>query len=164
MKELKDYLHLYLGCEVMTNEGKGKLISVGFNNKVLDIKISVDGDSECIEWFKLVIHPLSDMTEMEIIKLMTIIYKSIFGQCGLISETNLITDENDNDKVGFTCKDDSNNRIGVTVEVDRGIEFSFNEDKLKVNQFECTQWLLKNSFDLFGLIEAGLAIDKTTLK
>lgn len=32
------------------------------------------------------------------------------------------------------------------------------------NSFEITRYLLKQGFDLFGLIESGLAIDKTKMK
>lgn len=56
---------------------------------------------------------------------------------------------------------------------DTDIKFGYSHDHkcnyanlhLKYSKFEpkTTLWLLKQGFDLFGLIEAGLAIDKTTM-
>lgn len=47
--------------------------------------------------------------------------------------------------------------------VDEAIE---EEDVIKMlgQSAECTRWLLAKSFDLFGLIESGLALDKTKHK
>lgn len=122
-KDIKDYLHLYLGCECMTEDGRrGRfsgfdvveknysivMITVRFSDDPLDHDWTVLNDNEECDRIKLILRPLSDMTEDE---------------------------KTEEYKIGL----------------DPGIEEQF-------------RWLLSKGFDLFGLIEAGLAIDKTTLK
>ena len=135
MKELKDYLPYYLGCEVMTNEGKGKLISVGFNDKVLDIKISlVDGDNECIEWFKLILYPLSVINKP---------YPLKFHKGTVIPLEYISTSVADSQQMMKRIQ---------------------NNQSIDVFEFWKIERLLELRFDVFCLIPAGLAIDKTTLK
>lgn len=127
-KELKDYLHLYLGCEVfiesysfMNGNKREKLIDklteVGINGRIDCEKYTPpDGD------VKLVLRPLSDMTE----------------------EEKDWLDEHEN----FVNNYKQNAESELIIEWDA----------------EKTSYLLSKHFDLFGLIEAGLAIDKTTIK
>jgi hypothetical protein len=124
-KELKDYLHLYLGCEVfiesysfMNGNKREKLIDklteVGINGRIDCEKYTPpDGD------VKLVLRPLSDMTEEEKTEMMQQKHKYDTGN----SMSHTITDH-----------------------------------AYRVH------WAINKHFDLFGLIEAGLAIDKATLK
>lgn len=116
MKDIKDYLYLYLGCECVVFKGKlhkllgimGHIISIGYGDgfvKVMNVKIE-----DCEFAFR----HLSDMTEKEA------------------------------------------KEIGIEWAEFRGEEIGSFAPKEFVS-------LLKKSFDLFGLIESGLAIDKTKL-
>ena len=131
MKELKDYLHLYLGCECKTPWGILRLtrfdikdkykawFTTGFkeNEKILYANGCI-GKSFQTSSIKLILRPLSDMTEGE--------------KSGL--------------KLNLSQENNIDNPNAVMWE------------------FEQVRILLSKHFDLFGLIEAGLAIDKTTLK
>lgn len=118
-KELKDYLHLYLGCRIKSKGGKcGDLVSVsndGMSIVVYDKDKINDPRGLCInsDWLLLILRPLSDMTEKE---------SEYLSDAALSGKPT----------------------IYVNAEV--------------------TKYLLSKHFDLFGLIEYGLAIDKTTLK
>ena len=113
-KELKDYLHLYLGCEIdisgqreiLDSVAKSGQIETLFRGYLRNYRDLSDEDIAPI------LRPLSDMTDEEAQEVYTIKGKNAF-----------------------------NNFEGET-----------------------TKHLLSKHFDLFGLIEAGLAIDKTTLK
>ena len=119
-KDIKDYLHLYLGCEVLTNDhelGRNKKqrgrtgTFVGFADyHRMDCRLNFRAGPEgrCnIYLLKPILRPLSDMTLEE-------------------------------RKESYRLKDD-----------------------LGIGTVELFRWLLSKGFDLFGLIEAGLAIDKT---
>jgi hypothetical protein len=123
---LKDYLHLYLGCDVMVGDWAGTLQSVGCIDMGQDCVISMQNQDEESgfygEWMeeevehhkiKPLLRPLSDMTDRE---------KHEVGKLSFIGNVH--------------------------------------------HQAEAakTVWLLSKGFDLFGLIEDGMAIDKTTYK
>ena len=112
MKELKDFIHLYLGCECV----------IGSDLSTKETVQAVSKDSVCVginkygveSWYKtksikLILRPLNDMTDEE------------------------EKESGDNPETVFEAA-------------------------------EQIEYLLSKHFDLFGLIEAGLAIDKTTLK
>ena len=111
---------------------------------------------------KPILRPLSDMSEEELIELLTNVYESIYG---IAHEPfkDVILHAEGNDKVGLVCKCYMGQRIGFSIEVERGVDISSDGLLLMVNQFDCTKWLLSKHFDLFGLIESGEAIDKTEL-
>lgn len=164
-KDIKDYLHLYKGCECeylepshMNDRVRG--IFLGYMDKH-HASIENQNFGVQVDEIMLILRPLSDMTEMEIIKVLSDICKDIFTYSPLISNCTFMT-EGDN-ATGVICTSEHNERYGLTVDVEIGVEFSIDSSQMKVNQFKYTVWLLKHGFDLFGLIEAGLAIDKTTL-
>lgn len=99
--DIKDYLHLYLGCEAM--HGKQKVVVCGLNINSYCIQNIINVDTFRIEDIKPILRPLSDMTDKE-------------------------------------SKHHANILKGDT---------------------ESIRYLLSKGFDLFGLIQAGLAIDKT---
>ena len=72
--------------------------------------------------------------------------------------------DGESDRIGFSFYDEENDLVGLTIEVDRGIEFSVDSNKLIVNQFEHTLWLLNKGFDLFELIDENLAISTIEYK
>lgn len=124
-KELKDYLHLYLGCQVqykfITIIEKlelriGKLY--GIKGSYCFLETVYGFKEERIEDVRPILRPLSDMTEEE------------------VNEADTLQK--------FQLED---------------------EDEAQVlNYALMTKFLLSKRFDLFGLIESELAIDKTTLK
>jgi hypothetical protein len=72
-KEIKDYLHLYLGCECMTPKGIGKLFRYDIETNWTWCVFGIMGpefeDSGHIENVKPILRPLSDMSEEEKIEL-----------------------------------------------------------------------------------------------
>lgn len=68
--KLEDVLPFYAWSEVQTNEGLGILVAVAAQGHTLqdgcaEHIILKDGDSECIEWYKLILRPLESITEEE---------------------------------------------------------------------------------------------------
>ena len=100
-KKIKDYLHFYIGCKIKANR------SISGEWSLLTVSHLHDSSH-----FKLLIRPLSDMTEEE---------KNEYLLTGTDSMTR------------------------------------FEHNAIR------TQYLLLKGFDLFGSIDAGLAIDKTKL-
>lgn len=116
-KKLSDYLHLYLGCEAKSSEG-----TMTYKLSSIDVKgrcMFYDGHGNDM-WlgndFKLILRPLSDMTEEE--------------------------------------------REIAVGEIKR----SGSGSVLQSQSWESMRYLLSKHFDLFGLIDAGIAIDKTKHK
>lgn len=128
MKDIKDYLHLYLGCEVEYGYDGRKAIGdihgldphAGW--KVFTRKPIPMYHTVRTELLKPILRPLSDMTEEEFDYM-------FFKQPGYVS-------------------------IESKALVDKRFDISPHQ----------VAFLLSKGFDLFGLIEAGLAIDRTTLK
>ena len=120
MKELKDYLHLYLGCKVEYGYEETKRIGtlVGKDDlvgwQVNTYKVLAPYQYVRDELIKPILRPLSDMTE------------------------------------------DEKNNLSWEWKVDYDFKPIFRPDQFL--------FLLSKNFDLFGLIESGLAIDITTLK
>ena len=123
-KKLKDYLHLYIGCECIYNN---KLYVLTGTNKPylstdttffrIDLRVKGKGFREStsstdMDKTKLILRPLSDMTSKESDYILP---EALEGKPTII-----------------------------------------------VNAAS-TAWLLSKHFDLFGLIDAGLAIDKSQL-
>ena len=101
-KEIKDYLHLYLGCIGRGDSGAAIFLSADTLSKINRGDIS----------FRPILRNLSDMTTEEL---------ELFADLNIKSDYKNVYEK----------------------------------------QAEITRFLLSQEFDLFGLIEAGLAIDKT---
>lgn len=124
MKEIKDYLHLYLGCECQVYEKGSK--EVACKGRLNTINTSGIFDSvqvgDCYDFYlndidiKLILRPLSEVE----------------GHMQTILDLVNKYDPND------------------AIEALKGMAAAIN-------------WLRKNRFDVDGLIEAGLAIDKTKI-
>lgn len=152
MKEIKDYLHLYLGCEVIYKDEHYNLTGVSKPYKSTDttfgdfsIRPTEGGFRSIIhsmtnfDDIKLVLRKLSDMTEGELRELTPIIAP---------------------DRI-FSDKDYQRALEGIKEKGISAINFDDNEP---IIVFEFTRWALSKGFDLFNLINEGLAIDKSTLK
>jgi hypothetical protein len=126
-----------------------KLTEVGINGRIDCEKYTPpDGD------VKLVLRPLSDMTDEERI--------DVFKKCSLfdLSDCNFELGDGWINAVFNGIVIDSIRFIGDNIEMmDNDGGFS------SINPISpIIEFYLSKHFDLFGLIEAGLAIDKTTLK
>ena len=155
MKELKDYLHLYLGCECNTPDGVLILNGININDSRNQVwfycrwndkkncylpkqnaeilnKQSLVGKSFKYSQIKPILRPLSDMT---------------------IEEARGLFD------VGLA----PDFAASIIKEISASLHGLYNRIAL-MGDFDTIPKLLKMGFDLFGLIEAGLAIDKNTLK
>jgi hypothetical protein len=153
-KEIKDYLHLYLGCD--TNYGLLEGIRDQYAYTIVSGKDTIRGNVWDI---KPILRPLSDMTDSELIEFAKIHNSDIewYMQDGLcIGRENIGVQQHFyfDDELFFTAEI-CNNIFGQESEGDTQIS--------NITPFETTRLLLSKHFDLFGLIEAGLAIDKTTL-
>lgn len=164
VKDIKDYLHLYIGCEVMREHSEtrsdkffehAKLVGVSASEiengkwvSVLDV-----GLDHFHEWYveetKPLLRPLSDMTNDEAFDFLNV---SPFYR----NDCNVIVD-----------KIFENSFIGIAYRVQyhrKGRYWNKLQSLSERLSPEHFQFILSCGFDLFNLIEAGLAIDKTTLK
>lgn len=65
-KKIKDYLHLYLGCEVMYIDGMSLILkSISINRARIGAKDDDVHFNVPVENFKPILRPLSDMSEEE---------------------------------------------------------------------------------------------------
>lgn len=156
-KNIKDYLHLYLGCEVGIKDG-GILYG---NEKMTEINTygyvhlyERDGYWP-IDQIKPILRPLSDMSEEERKELWKYIFKREFNENGIIVFRKDRTTSTEPRYVMSSGLE----RLGI--EMNGTIWADSDLSPFKHNQHEVTLWLLSKRFDLFGLIESGLAIDKT---
>ena len=188
----KDYLHLYLGCELNT----GGWFNKAEAQKILEAvepsrKIAVVGfyypmkDDSCIKserWefpiidMKPILRPLSDMTDKEIDEVASIL---------LDKETNCYHKwrSEDGDYIIATWKKEQAPpydkekydymTMGMMISGDFSIKHHWDYHSSKGvgttneplhNSHKITRYLLSKHFDLFGLIESGEAIDKTTIE
>lgn len=141
-KNIRDYLHLYLGCEVVHAVVKEpeKLLGVAYfpdrNQWCVRTDRNVKGQFGLMQSYKPILRPLSDMTEEEIKEVAWILHR--FKP----------EDVRGKDSVG---------NIKVT---NRSPFYYWINVRQHLNA-ECCKYLLSKGFDLFELIESGLAIDKT---
>jgi len=147
-KKLKDYLHLYMGCEC--------LLKMEENNKKLNIRVlrslpflfgelhaEFGGNTGFpICDVKPILRPLSDMTEEEFEGL-----REITGY----PNHNATFEGAEGKHIRY--------RYGKKSTVN-GFKTSLNTDQMRPDMLV---FLLSKHFDLLGLIESGLAADKTKI-
>lgn len=151
-KTIKDYLPYYLGQDVNypIDGSPFKLIGITERGSLL-IKGDFSGGthnvnqvgSTSVENIKIRLRPLGDITREEAIVIASFAY------------TDLVS-PNDKERIGKNwVKYNFLNQglSGCEAELTQEIEMSM--------IFDITHYLLKQGFDMFGLIEAGLAVDKT---
>jgi len=140
--KLVDVLHLYLGCEGKNHNGE----TIDLTSRTLNlIWCNVIG-------FKPILRPLSDMTEEEALIYFSLPLKSIILKKNVYAESISFNYKWVNPKYASNNQDSfSYSEVGIG----NGFQ-SFTQKQFL--------FLLKRGFDLFGLIESGQAIDKTTLK
>jgi hypothetical protein len=119
MTQLKDYLHLYLGCEVQWKfDLKSKFWFIGIDGDKVSLRTKSGASIFPVELkdITLILRPLSEMTEEE---------------------------TKEHDQIEMVKAETPTGRI--------------------VHDANAVKWLLSKHFDLFNLIEKGLAIDATTI-
>lgn len=143
-KRIEDYLHLYLGCEVEDEDeraGTLKLMSVSVGGyHATNGRTNVHGASK---YCKPILRPLSDITDKHINELW--------------------------EAVGYNTEYESPAYPGMTKRKFLKRVFEEHEDEQRIEiTFETAvvmqNLLRKNGYDCDGLIDAGLAIDKTKLE
>lgn len=163
-KKLKDYLHLYFGCEVsylgevwfmgaihIFPENPNSIGGINIWNKGIVEQV------QCSE-IKPILRPLSDMTKEERKELWKLVFNREFGVNGNIQlRDHLPTPSGRTRWVLMSGVE----RLGI--QFDGKVWYDSDLQHWNFSQHEVTRWLLSKHFDLFGLIESGLAIDKTTL-
>ena len=143
--EFKDVAHLYLGVEVVNTIGKhmGKIVSVSIDgtatiNPLDEFKPRVI----ILNSLKPILRPLSDMTDEEFAA-----YSTMLERCDY--EAYIEISDSGERRIGYEWED------GIC-----GVLINSYVGKNLVAVFS---YLLSRSFDLFGLIESGEAIDKTKM-
>jgi hypothetical protein len=157
MKDIKDYLHLYLFSKCVVTEISEKFkahcgYTIG-NETILGPILLTCVLDEALQ-VKLLLRPLSDMTEEE---------------AAFIGE--LVYSKPDSVKWRVEHKGNYLNIYrkhyfkSITIDYASGDIDFYDEGELdtSLQQTEIFRYLLSMDFDLFGLIEAGLTIDKTKI-
>jgi hypothetical protein len=116
MKDIKDYLHLYIGCQAeVINIPDGLAVTEEPQIHLIDGTV-MDCSASMYSSIKPILRSLSSMTEEE--------------------QTEMVATQD-------------------TVKLD-----GYPEIVLKADSGETFRYMLSKGFDLFGLIESGLAIEK----
>lgn len=126
-QDIKDYLHLYLGCEVVHDKGVYKGTLIGMDVSCAKIHCDFFNKTHCVPKDK-------DFGDFDIMKNRI---KPILRP---------LSDLGDYEKL---------DRDQFATSKAKPYHYSFAMETL---------WYLKNGFDIFKLIESGLAIDATTIK
>lgn len=174
-KDIKDYLHLYLGCEVWhINPIEPHIVTL----TTWRLKDILDGILS-YDLHKLILRPLSDMNVDEAEHFAWLCLNSPHAPKEFIAidkdeiDVELVRNDGGNMLdgdvelyMGVCCRCFDgyisimcDGRIGISDEKDIPSE----QMKPVDDVYGKVLWLLKQGFDLFGLIEAGLALDKTKL-
>lgn len=172
-KNIKDYLHLYLGCEVNIEKYYKQYHGILKGCKHNGFCVQTDGD-RAETWhneevpLQLLLRPLSDMTEEEMIAYLQILFSDVDDKIDA-DEFDLEMFYNDGGSMV-----DGDIEVGANISCrcyegqiairNCGSTFLFDDSgelTRVINIPEGIRLLLSKHFDLFGLIESGLAIDKT---
>lgn len=153
-KQLKDYLHFYLGCQIDTGTGYVTLTAVQkevipcTNFRVIVLNGNVTHELMWSDRCKIVLRKLESMTEEEAEDLARLVTPKFRWEDIRILEVKPT-------EIHFM---DGSKWYGDGVE-------EFNDCYISLIEFApaCFHYLLSRGLDLFGLIDAGLAINKATL-
>lgn len=167
--ELKDVIHLYIGAEfIFENENVGKICGVHS-----DMIYNEDADESGEGLFYLpdcrpILRRISNMTETE-----------LFDICFVAFNSDDLKGEDKLTKKEFHCEIALRGKTFIEAEItcrcfEGGISITNNgsislmDDSREFqplgSESKSFLWLLKNGFDLFGLIDFNQAIDAKTLE
>jgi hypothetical protein len=151
--KLQDYIHYYLGCDYWTNNSQGNL-----NIKTLPDVIDMCERGKGVQ---LHLRRLEDMTEEEAANL-AVIYsgaKKVSPMKGIASNWHYFFCYFSEDQEGEVLVIDATGCAWYAHYFDKSQPGHRNI----VDEHKAFHYLLQNHFDLFGLIDAGLAIDAKTI-
>lgn len=151
-KDIKDYLHLYLGQPCIVTDSDGNDHEYTIDDKALFYLSGI---------VQPVLRPLSDMKEGERAALWDFIFKD--RRYPFNGRTVWYQERTTSSEPRWVLMQGVE-RLGI--EMNGTVWADSDLNNYKHNQHEVTRWFLSKGFDLYGLIEAGLAIDWTiyTLK
>jgi len=152
-KKIQNYLHLYLGCEYRIRYIDYQVGEYTVWSKLTAARLSKLEDLSIAE-IQIQLLPLSDITEEEMKELWHIVFKRPFHPTGRILSSYLQDKKNPRWILMSGVE-----RLGIQLNGDIWADSDLHN--WPMNPHLNTMYLLKQGFDLFGLIEAGLAIDKT---
>lgn len=158
-KNIRDYLHLYPGAGCTYDNDHTKDLVGVVTPKIIEWGMYGDTYST-VRNVRLHLRPLSDMAEEELKEVAAICYEDVFDHKPKVEGVESIADEYGGGLKCYETIDGKRWEYGLTIS-DEGIMFSANGDFLNVAPYKHFHYLLSKHFDLFGLIESGLAIDKT---
>lgn len=143
-KDIKNYLHLYYDCDCLCERQDG---NEGWRCNLTDEQIQENYSGHLD--IKLILRPLTDILNTEAHE----VYKMYF-------EKEMALDfSGDTGSAYFNPKQ-------VRIKAEHAIRI-FNGEDYETGDFmkviSLVPYLLKQGFDLFGLIDAGLALDKTKI-
>ncbi len=177
MKDIKDYLHLYLGCDTLDKDNNRSYLVAVYDDGVGFVRYA--NEAVCISFnrdvHKLILRPLSDMTEDECkylawfhmdsekhldadarITIEEVDTNIVYGDGGLMVDSNAAV------VIEISCRCFEGQ---LCVRANGDLEmWSERGERLEMDrQGESVRYLLSKGFDIFNLIPEGLAIDKTKL-
>lgn len=158
-KKIENYIHLYPGCGVTYDDvyyGKTGIVGV-ITPKIIEWALYPMVYGKNLANVKPHLRTVSSMMEEEMKELWKFIFKKPFhvnGNIRFIEQRTTLTEPRWVLSSGVE-------RLGI--EVSGNVWYDSDLQNYKFNQHEVTLWLLSKHFDLFGLIDSGLAIDKTKL-
>lgn len=166
-KDIRDYLHLYLGCEVEWGfdgrKKKGVLIGKDerYGWQIFDpLNVIVPYQYCRTDLLKPILRPLSDMTEEEVLELCKTASPTFFGDYRFAKwEAN----RSPHEMCHWTVTNKNSIYCFNVSSVDGDVYISDEDGDIDLVSIDGNYrfWYLKKGFDIFGLIEAGLAINKT---
>lgn len=167
MKQLIDYLHFYLGCDLKTDTGVVKLIAV--QKEVIPCTdyrvICLNGNvtHELKGEFKPILRPLSDMTEDEILEVCKLFSPTAWGEYRFKKWVAKKDPKSNDSWISYDVTNE-NSTYSFTVDLIDGDIMLYDDDDYEPIHVDNNYrfWYVRNGFDIFGLIGSGLAIDKTT--
>lgn len=172
LKHLAPYLPYGLKGMDEETEEIFNICGCDFSENELLINDNIDGSVEHyrIDLIIPLLFPLSALTEpmedgtIPIVGLAKIATKHIWGELIDFEKAELLSES---ESAGLIVYYDKTERISFTADFDcnrKDFTLYSDGDELNMDKLQLFEYLFQNHFDVFGLIDSGLAIDKRTIK
>ncbi len=165
-KDIKDYLHLYLGCDVMIEAWNDHAADLGYQEKeprlLLPSLLTLINNQDVTA--KPILRHIFKITYEEKKELWRLIFSDKLNSTRLgeraldFTGRTIFKDENTHYQRPRYIMMQGLERLAI--EKDCTIWADCDLHAWRHNKHELTRWLLSKGFDLFNLIESGLAIEK----
>lgn len=169
-KDIKDYLHLYLGCEVIikpADDDRRIGLFIGYADEHrLSARIKFRSNTPegrvNLLFLKPILRPLSDMTDEEVLELCKVASPEIFGDYRF---SKWKAERSPHEICHWTVSNKNSLDWFNVSSADGDVDIYGKDGEFDPTNIDSNYrfWYLKKGFDLFGLIESGLAINKTKL-